>query len=198
MKTLLTWLTIVVVASSCTTASDPLEQYEELTPIPIMEPPPSQAANPVNSALIEQGRYMIELIGCAACHTNGALNGDPDFDQWLAGSDTGIAYTNPMKYDMPGVVFPSNLTPDPGTGIGNSSDDEITSAIRAGSSRHGLRQIVVMPWLAYSKLSDADTAAIVAYLRSLPPVEHKVPDYVPPDTSTSERFVHFGIYRSLP
>jgi hypothetical protein len=53
-----------------------------------------------------------------------------------------------------------------------------------------------MPWLVYSMLSDEDTRDIVAYLRSLPPVEHKVPDNVTPGIKTNERFVHFGVYRS--
>lgn len=188
---------IAFIAAACTTTS-PLDDYEEVTTTPIMEAPATQPGETgaLATELIEHGRYLVELIGCPACHTPGALIGEPDFDRWLAGSSVGIAYSNPMKYDEPGVVFPSNLTPDPETGIGSQSDEELAEAIREGRSSHGLGQILVMPWLAYSKLSDNDTAAIVAYLRSLPPIENRVPAQVPPGSRTDQLYVHFGVYRS--
>jgi hypothetical protein len=37
-----------------------------------------------------------------------------------------------------------------------------------------------MPWLNYTNLHDEDITAIVAYLRSLPPVKHTPPAPVPP------------------
>ncbi len=191
-------LALGIVVMSCTTTYDPLEDYEELTPTRIMAAPAVQSGQVAaqDLELLEQGRYLVELIGCSVCHTDGALIGEPRIDEWLAGSNVGIAYSNPMKYDNPGIVFPGNLTPDPKTGIGRWSDDEIVSAIRHGLDRQGNRLIQAMPWLIYEKISDADTRAIVAYLRSLPPVEHKVPDDVPPGTKTKELFVHFGVYRS--
>jgi len=36
-----------------------------------------------------------------------------------------------------------------------------------------------MPWPAYRNLTDTQLRAIYAYLRSIPPVKNKVPDYVP-------------------
>ena len=191
-------LSLVMVAAACTTTSDPLEDYEELTPTRMPAAPAVQSGqgSAQDSGLVAHGQYLVELIGCAVCHTNGALTGEPQFDEWLAGSDVGIAYSNPMNNDNPGIVFPPNLTPDPDTGIGRSSDDEIMAAIRSGSDLHGGRLIQVMPWLVYSMMSDEDTRAIVAYLRSLPPIKHKVPDDVTPGIKTHERFVHFGVYRS--
>jgi mono/diheme cytochrome c family protein len=160
---------------------------------PAMHPDQAKAQDP---ALLEQGRYLVELIGCPVCHTDGAIIGEPDLDYWLAGSNIGIAYSNPMKYDNPGVVFASNLTPDPKTGIGRWSDDQIVQAIRDGLGRHGRGLVQVMPWLIYESISDADMRAIVAYLRSLTPIEHEVPSRVPPGSRTDELFVHFGVYRS--
>jgi len=189
---------LIIVAAACTTTSDPRQDYEELTPTrmpvaPAVESGQTAAQDP---EVLEHGRYFVELIGCAVCHTNGALIGAPQFDEWLSGSDVGIAYSNPMNNDNPGVVFPSNLTPDPDTGIGRWSDDEIMAAIRGGRDHHGGRLIQAMPWLVYSMISDEDARAIVAYLRSLPAVKHKVPDNITPGIKTSERFVHFGVYRS--
>lgn len=187
---------MALLAMACTTSQDPLETYEELSRAPVIDAPAPASAGAENQELVDHGRYLVELLGCPACHTEGALVGDPNFDEWLSGSDVGIAYSNPMKYAEPGIVFPSNLTPDRKTGIGSRSDDEVADAIREGLNRHGRAQILVMPWLAYSKLSDSDADAIVAYLHSLPPVPHRVPDTVTPGSATDERYVHFGIYRS--
>jgi hypothetical protein len=51
-----------------------------------------------------------------------------------------------------------------------------------------------MPWPAYAILSDADTDAIITYLRNIAPIEHKVPNAVTPGTRTDEKYVHFGVY----
>ena len=131
-----------------------------------------------------------------SCHTDGALIGDPDFDRWLAGSRVGIAYSNPLKYKKPGVLYPSNLTPDNETGIGSWSAAEIEGAIRSGVDQHGRHQLAVMPWPAYAKLSDDDMASIVAYLQSLAPVRHAIPENVAPGDEAIEPYVHFGVYRS--
>jgi hypothetical protein len=101
-----------------------------------------------------------------------------------------------MEYGRPGIVFPPNITPDEGTGIGSWSDREIAAAIRAGTGRHGKGRIMVMPWQGYSKISDSDIMAIVGYLRHLEPVSFRVPENVPTGRRTSERYVHFGVYRS--
>jgi hypothetical protein len=73
------------------------------------------------------------------------------------------------------VVYPSNLTPDPETGLGRWSDDEIARAIRHGQRPDGRTLVPVMPWPSYAQLTDEDTAAIVAFLRSLPPVRFAMP-----------------------
>jgi hypothetical protein len=138
----------------------------------------------------------VELLGCGYCHTDGALIGEAKMERWLAGSRVGIAYSNPMEYARPGIVFPPNITPDEETGIGSWSDREIAAAVRAGSGRHGEGRILVMPWQGYSKISDNDIMAIVGYLRRLEPVSFRVPEHVPPGRRSSERYVHFGVYRS--
>jgi hypothetical protein len=53
-----------------------------------------------------------------------------------------------------------------------------------------------MPWQGYAKLTSDDVDAIVAYLKSIRPIRHKVPDPVQPGQKASEPFVYFGVYRS--
>lgn len=187
---------LAVVVTGCATETyDPLLDYEELSPVTVLDAPPGTAVSGAAADAINRGEYLVELLGCGACHTDGALIGEPDFSRSLAGSRVGVAYTNPLEYRNPGVVFPSNLTPHPATGIGALSDEAVAAAIRSGAGRHGGRKIVVMPWQGYSRLTDGDVAAIVSYLRSLEPVEHRVPDPVAPGSKTGERFVYFGVYQ---
>jgi mono/diheme cytochrome c family protein len=190
-------LSFLVLLAGCVT-HDPLAGYEALTPTTVMEAPrPAAAGGTATADQVAHGRYLVELLGCGSCHTDGALLGEPRSDRQLAGSDIGIAYTDPMDEIEPGVAFPRNLTPDPATGLGTRSDDQIAQAIRGGANRHGVERLVVMPWGAYSILTDADVYAIVAYLRSIPAVSHEVPDSVPPGERASGPYIFFGTYRSL-
>ena len=122
--------------------------------------------------------------------------GEPDNSKPFAGSRIGIAYSNPLETEYPGVVYPPNLTPDPETGLGAWSDDEMIEAIRYGINRHGREQLSVMPWPAYTRLTDEDAESIVAYLRGLKPIRNQVPDNVPPGVRAKSPYVHFGVYRS--
>ena len=142
-----------------------------------------------------RGKYLVGLLGCGACHTAGALDGEPDMSLFLAGSTTGIAWSNPLGSDRPGIVFPPNITPDKETGVGGWSDRQLANAIRAGIGRHGNRRIATMPWQAYARLSDDDVTAIVAYLRTLDPVRRQVPAPVEPGQPARDPFVYFGVYR---
>src|SRR5262245_63950917 len=88
------------------------------------------SSNPVLAAennRVARGEYLVGLLGCTSCHTDGQLLNRPKNDRFLAGSETGIAYTND---EHPGVVFPGNLTSDRETGLGRWSAEEITRNIR--------------------------------------------------------------------
>lgn len=189
---------VIVLIAACSTARSPLEDYELQKPVTIMDAPaPSvNAAASADPNRVERGRYLVELLGCGSCHTDGALIGEPNMDRRLAGSHVGIAYSDPLKHARPGIVYPANLTPDPKTGIGGWNDEQIIRVIRSGVDRAGRQHLSVMPWPAYGKLSDEDALAIAAYLRSLPPVEHLVPENVRPGAPAKAPYVHIGVYRS--
>jgi mono/diheme cytochrome c family protein len=133
---------------------------------------------------IDRGKYLVTLASCNDCHTPGALLGKPDFSRALSGSEVGFA--------IPGLgVFAGpNLTPDKETGLGNWTDDQIISAITAGVHPGGRRLAPIMPWQALAHLTSDDVHAIVAYLRSLPPVKNAVPGpFGPKETPTTLVFV---------
>lgn len=117
---------------------------------------------------MERGRYLVEsTVGCLECHT------ERDETQRTAPA------TGPLgaggrcltgKEGFPGTVCPPNLTPDPETGIGNWSDDELLRAMRDGIGRDGRALFPIMPYEYYRHLSDEDAYAVIAYLRTLEPV----------------------------
>lgn len=187
---------VLLVAAACASSENPLHDYEELEATTVFEAPPSMGGGAANREAVDRGKYLVELLGCGACHTEGALVGEPNMHRWLAGSSVGIAYSNPLKFRRPGVVFPPNITPDPEMGIGRWSREQVAAAIRAGSGRHGRARILVMPWQGYARLSDEDVMAMVEYLRSIEPINSRVPENVAPGQRTSHRYVHFGVYQS--
>lgn len=197
-KGLLTLAAILVAGCAAETPTDLLKDYEEVDATTILDAPSPRPGtfSPANRDVVERGEYMVELLGCGACHTDGALVGDPDFDRSLAGSETGIAYVNPLDGKNPGVIYPPNITPDEETGIGKWTDTQISDAIRAGIGRHGNRRIASMPWPGYARISDDDVTAIVSYLRSINAVVHQVPDEVEPGERAAHPYVYFGVYRS--
>jgi mono/diheme cytochrome c family protein len=121
------------------------------------------------NAEIKRGQYLVSLGGCNDCHTPGYFLGKPDTARFLGGSDVGFEIPNL------GTFYGPNLTPDRETGLGKWSAAEIVKAIRKGERPDGRILAPVMPWHAFANLTDADARAIVAFLKSLPPVRNKVP-----------------------
>jgi len=142
------------------------------------------AATRADEDQVARGKYLVTISGCNDCHTPGALLGKPDFSRALSGSEVGFA--------IPGLgVFAGpNLTPDKETGLGNWTDDQIISAMTAGVIPNGRRLAPIMPWPALAHLTSDDAHAIVAYMRSLPPVKNAVPGpFGPKETPSTLVFV---------
>jgi mono/diheme cytochrome c family protein len=76
-----------------------------------------------------------------------------------------------------------NITPDRETGAGTWTDAQLVRAIREGIGHDGRRLSLAMPYDYYSVMTDADAASVVAYLRSLPPVRHRLPAWTPTDVA---------------
>jgi len=189
-------MSATLVLAACETAYNPLEDYEQLNPATDM-PVPTPVDNPNFTAeQVARGQYLVALLGCGSCHTNGALVGTPNMEQLLAGSDTGIAWSNPLVDRNPGIVYPANLTPDIETGMGSWSTPEIIAMIQTGVSKHSGQTLPVMPWPSYANIHAEDATAIAAYLKSLPPVRHQVPANVQRGQRSTAPFIHFGVYQS--
>lgn len=121
---------------------------------------------------ILRGRYLITAVaGCADCHS--ATSRTPNDPKWLAGYING---TPGQPFEVgPLRIYPANITPDKQTGIGNWSPQQVFNTLRQGKDDEGHVLCPPMPWPYYRNMSDRDTWAIVAYLRSIEPVRNEVP-----------------------
>src|SRR6185312_9375361 len=140
-------------------------------------------------SLVERGAYLMNgIVACGNCHTPKGPDGHALADQELSG---GLVFDAPVFR----AVAP-NITPDPDTGIGKWTDEQIIDAIRNGKRPDGSIIGPPMPITFYRSISDTDARAIVAYLRSVKPISHKLakskyniplpPSYGPPVTHVSD------------
>lgn len=122
---------------------------------------------------VERGRYLVNtILACGNCHTPKDAEGRPLEARELAGGG--------LSFDLPFFAgTASNITPDRETGIGSWTDEEIARAItqgtRPGHGRLPGTELAVVMWVNFYKaLLPSDLAAVVAYLRSIPPVRNAV------------------------
>jgi len=130
-------------------------------------------------AQTERGKYLVTVGGCNDCHTPGALMGQPNMKEFLGGSD--VAFAIPGL----GAFVAPNLTSDKATGLGSWTRAQIVTAITTGKRPDGRILAPIMPWMGLAHLTHPDAEAIAAYLKSLPPVHHKVPGPFGPDDKVS-------------
>jgi mono/diheme cytochrome c family protein len=121
-------------------------------------------ANPV-----KRGRYLVNTLGCTACHSPVDEQKRILPGMYLAG---GLRISAQPYVEL----ITGNLTSDKETGLGAWSDDDIKRVITRGTLRDGTRLLPFpMDWPSFSTMKADDLNAIVAYLRTVPPVHNKVP-----------------------
>jgi mono/diheme cytochrome c family protein len=121
-------------------------------------PPPDRASFPSTS--IARGATLAAIGDCAVCHT--AANGRP-----YAG---GRGVPTPF-----GIVFATNITPDPETGIGRWPLAAFTRAMRDGIDREGAHLYPVLPYPHFIRATDDDIAALYAFLMTRQSVSRQTP-----------------------
>ena len=120
---------------------------------------------------LERGRYISEHVAhCQECHTPRTLWGTLDRSRDLAGNPSGID----------GEVTP-NITPDPETGVGKWSQDDMISLLKSGflpnmDNVQGLMALVIegVPEGGYKDMTDADALTVTQYLKNVPPIVQRI------------------------
>ncbi|MDZ7669983.1 MAG: c-type cytochrome [Gammaproteobacteria bacterium] len=147
---------------------------------------------------VARGEYLVNLLGCGRCHTEGYLLGNDASGPHLAGSRVGIAYSGGTEEPRPGLVFAPNLTPHDETGLGRWSRRDIVRALTTGVGTDGHQRLPVMPWPNYGAMDDRDVKAVADYLLSLPPVRREIPATTSTGDAVEHPYVRFGIYVFTP
>ncbi|GAB5378176.1 MAG: cytochrome c [Acuticoccus sp.] len=111
---------------------------------------------------VREGFYLATIAHCMECHT-GLVDGVPDPHHRLGAG--GMEFPGPW-----GVSVAPNISSHPEDGIGAWSDEEIARAITTGVSRDGRPLKPPMGYPFYGRMTEADVAAVVAWLRTVPPV----------------------------
>jgi len=114
------------------------------------------SAQTASAADIARGKYVFGATGGCGCHT---VPKQP-------------VNTGGRRYDGPfGTVYATNITPDRETGIGSWTDEQIATAVRLGRRPNGERLIPVHPYTTFNGMVADDLKALVAFLRTVPPVK---------------------------
>jgi len=95
---------------------------------------------------IEQGQYT--AAGCVGCHGANYAGGE-----------------------VPGAPSGTPLSPNltPAGRLSQWTQADFVRALRTGVRPDGTTMTELMPWKAFSKLSDDELQGLYAYLRALPP-----------------------------
>lgn len=115
--------------------------------------PPAAASFPAE--LVAKGESLAGAGYCATCHT--VKGGAP-----YAGG-----YGLPTPF---GVIYSTNITPDPETGIGRWSEAAFARAMQEGVARDGSHLFPAFPFDHFTKVTDEDVKALYAYFMTRPPI----------------------------
>jgi len=113
---------------------------------------------------VKRGFYLASIAHCMECHGR-KPDGTPDYNNfWGKG---GYLFTGPW-----GSAVVPNITPHRTSGIGAWTDAEIKRSLTHGVARDGRAFQQPMARQSYfSRMTEPDLDAIVAWLRTIPPIE---------------------------
>ncbi|MDP1677334.1 MAG: cytochrome c [Bacteroidota bacterium] len=139
---------------------------------PKVAPAPAMTIN-ATPEMVERGKYLANHVSvCMDCHS------ERDFTKFSGPLMPGTLGRGGDKFDregagIPGTFYARNITP---TNLKNWTDGEIYRMITTGVRKNGEPVFPLMPYLAYGKMDPQDVKSIIAYLRTLTPLEGSYPD----------------------
>ena len=116
-----------------------------------------------------RGAYLVTIGHCMECHSAWS-RGVSDFKGGLGRGGRAFPPPEGSPDGTPASVA-ANITSDPAAGIGAWSEQEIGRAITQGIARDGRTLKPPMAFAHYAGLKDADLGDIIAYLRTVPPLQ---------------------------
>jgi len=125
-----------------------------------------------DAKLLERGRYLTEAVSvCTTCHS------DRDYSAWggpiIEATRGAGGQTWSEEQGLPATLHASNITPK---GLEGYTDGTLAHAITSGITKSGRVMFPLMPYPMYRAMCREDLEAMVAYLRSLAPIDRTVPE----------------------
>lgn len=121
---------------------------------------------------LERGKYLAgHVSGCLDCHSTrdwGYYAGPTKPGTTGQGGD----YFDQAFVGVPGVLYAANVTP---AGIGNYTDGELYRSITTGVKKNGEAMFPLMPYVHFGRMADEDIKSIIAFIRTLKPIDNAVP-----------------------
>jgi hypothetical protein len=123
--------------------------------------------------VIERGRYLaMHVAVCMDCHST------RNWDYYSGPIVPGTLGRGGERFDeesgLPGVILSKNITP---YNLGDWSDGELFRGITGGLQKNGDALFPLMPYDAYRTMDEDDLLAIMAYIRTLEPIENDIPKH---------------------
>lgn len=120
---------------------------------------------------IAHGKYLAEhVVLCIDCHSV------RDWSRFSGPITPGTYGAGGDRFDenmgFPGTFYARNITP---YNLKDWSDGEIYRVITTGVTRDGEPIFPVMPYPSYRKMDPEDVKSIIAYIRTLEPIEKTTP-----------------------
>lgn len=142
--------------------------------LPNVGPPPDLKVE-ITAERVERGKYLAwNVMVCAECH------GKRDFSKFAGPLYPNSEFVGGEVFDqsmgLPGVFVSPNITP---YGIGDWTDGELFRLITTGVKADGNPIFPIMPYHNYGRLDPEDIKSVIAYLRTLEPVEKDHPPSKP-------------------
>lgn len=125
--------------------------------------------------MLKRGEYLFNSVcSCADCHST------RDFSKFTGPVIDGTLGKGGFEFNedfgLPGKFYAKNITP---AGLKDWSDGEIFRAITEGVDKNGEPLFPLMPFISFGKMDKQDIYSIIAYLRTIPPIENNVPAHKP-------------------
>ncbi len=164
LKRILLWSFVIVVILMAGSLSYIKLVLPNVGPAPVMkiESTPDRVA---------RGEYLANHVAvCIDCHSKrdwSRFSGPPTEGTFGMGGDR-----FDQKFGFPGVYFAKNITP---AGISRYTDGELFRVITTGVNKEGEAMFPVMPFHYYGQMDEEDIKSIIAYIRTLKPIENTVP-----------------------
>jgi mono/diheme cytochrome c family protein len=136
----------------------PAHPSSHVTPVGFLSQPiPDSVAN---AAELRRGQGLVVAGDCMSCHSR----------------DKGEPFSGGLGLKTPfGLIYSTNITSDRQTGIGDMTGDQFYRVMHDGVGPRGKNLYPAMPYPSFSHVSRADDDAILAYLKTIPPVSYTQP-----------------------